>query len=113
MLPSYADGSTITSSPEVNQGIKDSRAFLTYPDTFRIFFSDHYYLFNIGNSVLTSFEVNYHPMGTPAYVRSWSTGLAAPAVVEINMSFNETNMVTRDSIGKDGDDQQYYMGQQS
>ena len=42
-------------------------AFLNYPEQFDIDFRYGKNLFDIGVSVLTSINVNYHPQGTPSY----------------------------------------------
>jgi hypothetical protein len=113
MLPKYGLGSTINgasqaignqvgASPEQVQNFTSqaaSRAFFEYPDVFQISFNNEKRLFTIGESVLQSFDIDYHPQNYPAYVRSLSSpGDAAPASITINMSFKETDVVTREQV---------------
>jgi hypothetical protein len=73
---------------------KLGRSFFTYPDEFIIEFRHSDFLFKIGRSVLDSFTVNYHGDNTPAYFRD----NRAPVNVQINMSFTETTITTREEI---------------
>lgn len=73
-----------------------SRAFLNYPELFEIQFRNRQHLFEIAASVLKSFTVNYHPMGYPGYIRNGDT--VAPVEVEINMTFQETEIITKEFI---------------
>ena len=78
-----------------------SRAFFEYPEVFDIKFqgSARNNLFTIGESVLRGFTVNYHPMAYPAYVRSLnSPNVSSPAEVEISLTFQETDIVTKEQI---------------
>jgi hypothetical protein len=76
-----------------------SRAFFQYPDVFMIQFNNHRQLFTIGESVLSSFDVNYHPMNYPAYVRSLDTpNVASPAEIVISLTFKETDIMTKEQV---------------
>jgi hypothetical protein len=80
-----------------------SRAFFQYPDVFQIEFNNHRQLFTIGESVLESMTVNYHPMNYPAYVRSLETPtVASPAEITIELNFKETDIVTKEQITENG-----------
>jgi hypothetical protein len=76
-----------------------SRAFFEYPEVFVIRFRNKEELFQIGESVLTDFSVNYHPQNYPAYVRSLdSPNIASPSEVVISLTFKETDIVTKEQI---------------
>ena len=84
---------------------RTSRAFFEYPDVFTIEFqgSAKTSLFTIGESVLKSFVINYHPTNYPAYVRSLnSPNVSSPAEIEISLSFQETDIVTKEQIDRNG-----------
>lgn len=78
-----------------NGGIT-ARAFLSYPELFRIKFKNDTHLFQTLPCVLKSLQVQYHPMGYPAYIRAEND--VAPVEVDIQMSFQETEIVTKDFI---------------
>jgi len=88
MLPSFGQGS--------------SRAFFNYPEIFEIDFRNKQHLFEIQPSVLKSFTVQYHPLGYAAYTRTETS--IAPVEIEINMTFQEIEILTRESIE---DEEQY------
>lgn len=71
--------------------------FFNYPNVFNIEYSDGLKLHNIGSSVLTSFDVNYHGEGTPLYFDDGS-----PFSVNLTMAFQELQIVTREDIRKRG-----------
>ena len=73
-----------------------ARAFLSYPELFRIKFKNDTHLFQTLPCVLKSLQVQYHPMGYPAYIRA--DGDIAPVEVDIQMSFQETEIITKDFI---------------
>jgi hypothetical protein len=81
-----------------------SRAFFEYPEVFQIKFSRESTLFSIGESVLKSFSINYHPQNYPAYVRSLTQGgsKAYPSEVVIDMTFLETDVITKEQIEQNG-----------
>lgn len=88
---------------EVQNAGAASRAFFEYPEVFLIQFNKESTLFSIGESVLKSFSVNYHPQNYPAYVRSLrGDGKAHPAEVVIDMVFLETDVVTKEQIEQNG-----------
>lgn len=86
-------------SPGFAAADKLGRSFFTYPDEFMIEFRHKDYLFEIGRSVLESFNVNYHGENTPAYFRSSTATSPRPVNVQISMSFKETTITTREEIG--------------
>ena len=75
-------------------------AFLTYPEQFDIDFHYGETLFDISQSVLTSFTVDYHGQGTPTYFNDLNTGKKYPTTVNINMSFTEVTAMTKQQIRK-------------
>ena len=88
---------------EIERAGATSRAFFEYPEVFRIKFNKESTLFSIGESVLKSFTVNYHPQNYPAYVRSLRGGdKAHPAEIVIDMTFLETDVVTKEQIEQNG-----------
>ena len=77
-----------------------ARAFLSYPELFRIKFKNDTHLFQTLPCVLKSLQVQYHPMGYPAYISAEND--IAPVEVDIQMSFQETEIITKRFI--DGED---------
>lgn len=67
-----------------------------YPNQFDITLAAGEYLFKFGRSVLTQFDVNYNGEGTPAFFEE----SGAPYSVTLNMSFQETSIVTKREIGQ-------------
>lgn len=67
-----------------------------YPEEFQIEFADAVrpYLYDIGTCVLKDFSVNYNGEGTPLFFDS--TG--APVSIEINLTFQETFIVTKNTL---------------
>lgn len=67
-----------------------------YPEEFQIEFADAIkpYLYDIGTCVLKDFTVNYNGEGTPLFFET--TG--APVSIEINMTFQETFIVTKNTL---------------
>lgn len=86
------------------------RAFLEYPEIFQISFhamhagkgSGHNHLFKCKPCVLKSMAVNYHPMGYPGYIRTEDD--VAPVEVQIDLSFQEIEMVDKKFILDEADD---------
>ena len=74
------------------------RTLFNYPKVFEIEFRHDEYLFEIGTSVLTSFDVKYHAQGTPSYFE----GTKAPTDVDISLSFQELNILTADQVDGSG-----------
>ena len=69
------------------------------------------WIFAFGECVLTAFNVDYHGEGTPIYYdASGMSGsavptkrtLKAPAVVKISTEWQETTIVTKDVLEKEG-----------
>lgn len=79
-----------------------NKHFFDYPEQFDIDFHFSSYLFNIGPSVLTSLEVNYHSEGQPLYfdIPEDIENEKAPVSVTINASFQEVFVVTKEGIKK-------------
>ena len=67
-----------------------------YPEEFQIEFADAVrpYLYDIGTCVLKDFSVNYNGEGIPLFFDS--TG--APVSIEMNMTFQETFIVTKNTL---------------
>jgi hypothetical protein len=76
--------------------------FFKYPAKFDIKLTDDSkYLFDIKNSVLTSFDVDYHGQGGDFYHDI--NGIKAPVGVKISMSFLETSIMAReDAVEESG-----------
>jgi len=74
------------------------RAFQDYPQLFEIQFrkEDRRHLFAFKTCVLKSFSAQYHPMGYPAYIKA--QGESAPVEVDIQMTFQETEMYTKEDV---------------
>jgi len=71
--------------------------FFDYPEQFDIDFHYDKFLYNIGPSVCTSFEVNYHSEGQPLYTVVDGTE-KAPLSVTITGSFQEVSIITKKEI---------------
>ena len=70
--------------------------FFTYPENFDIQFHYPEYLFDIGASVLTAFDVQYHGEGASYYFDETN----APVSVSITLNFQELTINTKDNIGE-------------
>ena len=81
MLPSYRT---------LHNGNKAANQF-NYPDEWQISFSQPQFLFNLKTSVLTDFKINYHGEG-----RAYYHDDNAPVSVQIDLTFNETEILTAD-----------------
>jgi len=68
--------------------------FFKYPKVFEIEFRHDDYLFEIGTSAMTQFDVNYHGEGTASYFDETK----APTNVQITMSFQELNILTAEDV---------------
>lgn len=77
-------------------GFFENASFFDYPEQFDIDFKYPEFLFNIGPSVLKSFEVNYHAEGAPLYFDS--DGDKPPASVTISMQFQELFIIDKDGM---------------
>jgi len=80
------------SSPD----IPSNQYFFSYPEQFEIDFRYEDYLFNIGPSVLTSFQATYHAEGQPLYHNINDT--KAPVSVNIDATFQEVTVITKENI---------------
>jgi hypothetical protein len=74
---------------------------LDYPEQFDIDFNHGKHLYNIGPSVLTSFNVQYHAEGRPLYYDISATE-KAPVSVNISATFQEVAIVTKETIARFG-----------
>lgn len=81
----------------MSPGYTAAGQFFEYPETFDIDFKYERHLFNIGNSVLTRFDVNYHAENEPVY-HSDIDGNKTPYAISVNMTFVETTITTKESI---------------
>ena len=94
------------SAPGFKPGMDN--AFFEYPNQFRLKVKHDEFLFAFGDCVLTSFNVDYHGEGTPIYydaagsIRAGNRRLKAPAVVRISTAWQETSIVTKEAIEKQG-----------
>jgi hypothetical protein len=71
----------------------ESGHFFNYPDEFDIEFSNTSYLFKIGTSVLTDFQVNYTAQDGSLFHSN-----RAPVAVSISMTFQELDIITKKQI---------------
>ena len=102
--PSMDAKATIKLS-EVHAKIPDvtlsgGKHFFKYPEFWQIKFHHPEFLFTIGESVLTSVDVNYHGGGGVSYARDTADAKPAPTQVNLNLSFMETDIITKENIKK-------------
>lgn len=77
----------------------ESSHFFRYPEQFDIDFKNERSLFDIGTSVLTQFDVDYHGEGRPLYFeKPDNSNNMDPVSVSINMTFQEVTITTKDEI---------------
>jgi len=76
-------------------GYTAGKHFFTYPENFDIQFHYPDYLFDIGASVLTAFDIQYHAEGASYYFDETN----APVSISITMNFQELTINTKDNIG--------------
>jgi hypothetical protein len=81
------------------QSSTPGKFFFKYPEYFEIEFHRKEHLFSMAPSVLTRFNVDYHPLNTPAYSREEGRE-PTPVQINISLSFQETEIVTKESIEK-------------
>jgi hypothetical protein len=76
--------------------------FFTYPEQFDIDFHYQDYLYNIGPSVLSDINVNYHGEGQPMYFNISddpnSPDTKAPASVTLSMTFQEVSIIDKSTM---------------
>ena len=76
--------------------------FFKYPNQFKLRFKHPEFLFKIGDVICKSVNVDYHGEGTPLYYdassRSSRRSLKAPAVVKLQLSFQEVKILTKKEI---------------
>jgi len=70
-------------------------AFFQYPDEFVISFPQDEFLFKVGNSVLSSFNIDYTPDGASYFHEN-----GAPVSVSMSLQFTELDILTKDEIGQ-------------
>ena len=80
--------------------LSGGKHFFKYPEFFQIKFHHPQFLFTIGDSVLTSVDVNYHGGGSVSYARDTADATPAPTQVNLNLSFMETDIITKENIEK-------------
>ena len=78
--------------------LSGGKHFFKYPEFWRIKFHHPEFLFAIGESVLTSVDVNYHGGGSVSYARDTADATPAPTQVNLNLSFMETDIITKEKI---------------
>jgi hypothetical protein len=77
--------------PSIDEG---KLAFFNYPDEFDIEFpNDNGFLFKIGTSVLTDFQINYTPDGGSYFHQN-----GAPVSVQMSLAFTEVDILTKKEI---------------
>jgi hypothetical protein len=81
-----------------NGGQGFTGAFMNFPEQFDIDFHYGKNLFDIGQSVLTTFGVNYHEQGTPLYHDV--DGEKYPASINIDMTFMEVTTLTKRQLAE-------------
>ena len=78
--------------------LSGGKHFFKYPEFFQIKFHHPEFLFAIGESVLKSVDVNYHGGGSVSYARDTADATPAPTQVNLNLSFMETDIITKEKI---------------
>lgn len=81
-----------------NIELSGGKHFFSYPEFWRIKFHHPKFLFAIGESVLKSVDVNYHGGGSISYARDTADATPAPTQVNLNLSFMETDIITKEKI---------------
>jgi hypothetical protein len=81
------------SSPGINSSFDQ---FIDYPEQFDIDFHYDKYLYNIGPSVCTQFEVDYHDGGQPLYFDIDKD--KAPVAITMKATFKEVSIITKNEI---------------
>lgn len=81
-----------------NIELSGGKHFFSYPEFWRIKFHHPKFLFAIGESVLKSVDVNYHGGGSVSYARDTADATPAPTQVNLNLSFMETDIITKEKI---------------
>ncbi len=85
-------------APSLGSGGGLSQHLFDYPEQFDIDFHYDQYLYNIGSSVLSAFDVGYHGEGTPMYHDL--DGTKAPVSITVSATFQEVSIVTKETIEK-------------
>ena len=74
--------------------------FFNYPEQFDIEFANKKYLFDIGASVLSAFNVSYSGEGSSYFFNNEG----APVSVSLSMTFQELTINTKENISREGSD---------
>ena len=74
--------------------VANQSVFLSYPEQFDVDFHHNEFLYNIAQSVLKQFSVNYHPDGVQYHTSPDGTE-KAPVAVQITMQLQEVSIVTK------------------
>jgi len=80
--------------------LSGGKHFFKYPEFFQIKFHHPKFLFEIGDSVLKTVDVNYHGGGSMSYARDIADTEPAPTQVNLSLSFMETDIITKENIDK-------------
>ncbi len=75
--------------------------FFNYPNLFDIDFHYPQYLFNMGPSVCTSIDVQYHAEGQPLYF-DIADKIKAPVSVSLSLNLTEMFVITKEGIEDQG-----------
>ena len=103
LATSDKDGKVTGGSGKLNDvKLSGGKHFFKYPEFWRIKFHHPEFLFTIGESVLTSIDVNYHGGGSVSYARDTPDATPAPTQVNLNLSFMETDIITKENIDREG-----------
>jgi len=78
--------------------LSGGKHFFRYPEFFKIEFHHPEFLFKIGESVLKTVDVNYHGGGSMSYARDTADTKPAPTQVNLSLSFQETDIITKENI---------------
>ena len=76
--------------------------FFRYPNQFKLNFKHPDFLFEFQDCVCTAVNVDYHGEGTPLYIDVSEGGrkMKAPAVVKLQLQFQEVKILTKKEINK-------------
>ena len=100
MLATSDKEGNVTNGKLKDVKLSGGKHFFKYPEFFQIKFHHPQFLFTIGDSVLTSVDVNYHGGGSVSYARDTADATPAPTQVNLNLSFMETDIITKENIEK-------------
>ena len=79
---------------------RDGTAFLTMPDEVELAFFGTNALYGFARCVISQVQVNYTPRNTPSFFKNSPDGLiGAPQAVELSLTLQEIEQLTRESYG--------------